>query len=165
MTTFPDGYSLRRARDDDARALQELVARCFLPYPGVVLDARNEETDLLAPGSAFEVMWIVEDGAGGVAACIAARTHREADPAHVELKKLYVDPAHRGRGLARPLVGLVEAYAKERDLARVELWSDTKFATAHAVYERLGYLGSGRTRELGDVSLTAEFHYAKDLGT
>lgn len=159
---LPEGFVLRDVRDADAAGLQELIGLCFLPYPGCVLDVHDEEPGLLRPESSFEAMWVLERGEDGlVAGCIAAATRADAEPPHVELKKLYVHPSCRGLGLARVLVERVHAYACERGHARVELWSDVKFDTAHAVYERLGYARTGATRELGDLSRTSEFHFVR----
>lgn len=159
---LPGGFLLRPVRDADARDLQELHGRCFADYPGCVLDVVGEERALLAPASSFEAMWVLEHE-GRAVACIAAASHPEADPPHAELKKLYVTPSLHGRGLARPLVTTMEAYTRSRGLVRVELWSDTRFTRAHAVYEHLGYRRTGRARELHDLSHTAEFHFARDL--
>lgn len=160
--SLPDGFVLRAATDADARGLQELIGRCFAPYPGCVLDVANEEPGLLAPARAFEALWVLERTEDGLlAGCSGAATHVDAEPAHVELKKLYVDPCCRGRGLARLLVDRVQAYAAARGIERVELWSDSKFTTAHGVYEHLGYRRSGRVRELGDLSRTVEYHFVR----
>jgi len=158
---LPIGYTLRPVRDSDSRDLQELHGRCFAEYPGCVLDTEGEEPALLTPTTSFEVMWVLEHE-GHVVGCIAAKSHPEYDPPHAELKKLYVLPSHQGRGLARVLVETMESYARARGFTRVELWSDTRFTKAHAVYTHLGYAPTGRSRELFDLSHTAEFHFVRE---
>lgn len=83
------------------------------------------------------------------------------DPA--ELKKLYLDARLRGRGLGRELIALVEETARASGAQGIELWSDTRFKAAHAVYERCGYRKTGRTRDLHDLSNSTEFHFEKEL--
>lgn len=83
------------------------------------------------------------------------------DPA--ELKKLYLDTRLRGQGLGRDLIALVEDTARASGATRIDLWSDTRFTTAHAVYERCGYRRTGRTRDLHDLSNTTEFHFEKEI--
>ena len=156
----PAGYVLRPVQDSDSRDLQELHGRCFAEYPGCVLDTEREEPALLTPASSFEVMWVLEH-AGHVVGCIGAKSHPECDPPHAELKKLYVLPSHQGRGLARVLVETMESYARQRGFMRVELWSDTRFTKAHAVYTHFGYTPTGRSRDLHDLSHTAEFHFVR----
>ena len=82
----------------------------------------------------------------------------------IELLKLYVDSTMRGRGLGSRLVGLVEDEAARRNAGFIELWSDTRFDSAHRLYERLGYRRLPETRELHDLSDTVEFHFRKEFG-
>jgi len=149
---------VRPATDDDSAGVIALIARVFAEYPGCVLDVDREEPELRAPASSFDRFWVVEED-GTVVGCIACALHGDV----VELKKLYVDEAARGRGLARQLVDLVEATAHDHGAKLIEFWSDTRFVTAHAVYEHLGYSRTGRTRDLHDLSNTTEYHYTKRL--
>jgi len=135
-----------------------LIARIYREYPGCVLDVEREEPALRAPASSFGRFWVAEEEGEIVGCCGCAFGARAA-----ELKKLYVDARARGRGLARELIGLVEEAARAHGVSRIELWSDTRFTTAHAVYERCGYRHTGRTRDLHDLSHTTEYHYEKDL--
>ena len=149
---------VRPATDGDAAGVITLIAAIFDEYPGCVLDVDAEEPELRAPASRFERFWVAEQD-GAVVGCIALATH----PDHVELKKLYVGRAARGQGLGRRLIDLVEAHARAVASPRIELWSDTRFETAHAVYERLGYVRQPATRDLHDLSNTTEYHYVRDL--
>ncbi|MHC4670063.1 MAG: GNAT family N-acetyltransferase [Planctomycetota bacterium] len=149
---------VRPATDADADGVIDLIARVFAEYPGCVLDVDAEEPELRAPGSRFDRFWVAEER-GAVVGCIACALHDDL----VELKKLYLDRRARGRGLARDLVDLVERTAREHGVSRIELWSDTRFETAHRVYEHLGYTRSGRTRDLHDLSRTTEYHFFKRL--
>jgi len=54
-----------------------------------------------------------------------------------ELRMLWVDAAHRGRGIGRGLVELVEAQARRRGCALLVL--DTFSFQAPGFYDRLGY--------------------------
>lgn len=151
---------VREATDGDSEAVIALIATIFEEYPGCVLDVDREEPELRAPATSFDRFWVLLDDGGRVAGTVAAGARDD----HVELKKLYLARALRGRGYGRELAGLVEDYARDRAVARIELWSDTRFELAHRLYERLGYRATGRTRDLEDLSGTTEFHYVKDLG-
>jgi len=148
---------IREARDTDAEGVIAVIARVYAEYPGCVLDVEREEPALKAPASSFDRFWVVEEG-GRVGGCIGLAL---GDPA--ELKKLYLDAQLRGQGLGRQLIALVEETARAGGAGRIELWSDTRFTTAHAVYERCGYTKTGRTRDLHDLSNTTEYHFEKDL--
>ena len=134
------------------------ITRIFLEYPGCVLDVDKEEPDLRTPASSFDRFWVA-DRDGAVLACIACALKDDV----AELKKLYVDRSVRGEGVARELVALVEQEARGHGAPQIELWSDTRFETAHAVYLHLGYEQTGRTRDLHDLSHTTEFHFAKEI--
>lgn len=155
---------LRRAHDDDAYDLIGLVAACWADYPGCVLDVHGEMAHLLAVATTYEGLggaaWVVEDDAGRLAASVAVEP---AGDEGAELKMLYVAPRARRRGLGATLVGMIEAEVQHQHKSYVHLWSDTRFADAHRLYERLGYARQPETRDLHDLSHTTELHYRKDL--
>jgi len=154
----------RLARDEDAQDLFGLLALCFAEYPGCFIDPHDDLPDLLTPGSAFAArggaFWVVEDGRGRVAACVALDF---PEPRTAELHRLYVRPDARGAGLGAGLVRLVEERARSEGATRVVFWSDTRFERAHRLYERLGYVRLPGTRELGDVSGSVEYRFEKSL--
>jgi len=86
-----------------------------------------------------------------------------AQPDGAELKHLYVAKSARRMGLGTNFVAIVEAQARARGAAFVDLWSDTRFEDAHRLYERLGYVRSAQTRELHDRSSSVEYHFRKRL--
>jgi putative acetyltransferase len=154
---------IRSAHDFDSAGLIALIDTVFGEYPDCILDVDADMPELRNPSTSAHTAngrwWVAElDGAivGSVAVSPA--------PAHaVELKRLYVAAAARRRGLGQHLVRLVESEASHRNARRVFLWTDTRFADAHRLYERLGYARSPGTRPLHDVSNSIEYHYAKEL--
>lgn len=153
---------IRPVADDDSPALIDLIAACWAAYPGCVLDIDGEEPWLRAPATAYRdwggLMWVATLD-GTVRACVGLKPHGE----DAELKSLYVAAQARRRGLGERLTRLVEDTARQRGHRRIELWSDTRFADAHRLYERLGYRRLPETRDLHDRSNTTEYHYAKRL--
>jgi putative acetyltransferase len=161
---LPPPYRLRPVEDADSAAILAILERVFSEYPNCFLEL-SEVPELIAPATSFAEMggafWVAEDDAG-VAGFIAL-TPDDEEPGTVELKKLYTDRRARGVGLGGALVRVVEEEASRRGAARIHLWSDTRFETAHGVYEHLGYARLAETRELHDVSDTVEYHYEKRL--
>lgn len=165
------GHTIRAVRDGDSAALIDLVGTCWSEYPGCVLDVDGEEPWLRRPASAYRAwgggFWVV-DGSG------AGALHGSAGfkplpgtplpgPAWCELKGVYVARAARRAGLGSALVRHAEDQAGAHGMAGVQAWSDSRFTQAHAMYLRLGYRRTGRSRELGDLSNTTEWEFAKAL--
>jgi GNAT superfamily N-acetyltransferase len=68
---------------------------------------------------------------------------------------VYVDPAWRGRGVARDLSAEVVGWARERGVAEVHLHVADWNAAAQRTYEALGFEASGATTTLShDPSIT-----------
>ncbi len=149
--------SIRPATDADSAGVIAVISRAYAEYPGCILDVDGEEPTLKTPASSYDRFWVVEEG-GHVGGCVGLAL---GDPA--ELKKLYLDARLRGFGLGRKLIALVEEAARATGAQRIELWSDTRFKTAHAVYERCGYRKTGSTRDLHDLSNSTEFRFEKGL--
>lgn len=153
----------RVVTDEDSAALLALIGGCFAEYPGCVLDLPGIDAWMLAPASAYSgtggQLWVVELD-GHVVACIG---YQPAGPGRIELKSLYVGAAARRSGLGAHLVGVVEAAGRVTAATVVQLWSDSRFADAHRLYERLGYRRGTQTRRLGDPSDTTEFFFDRPL--
>ena len=172
---FEAHLRLRPARNEDAQDLFGLITLCFAEYPGCFMDPHDDMPDLLHPGHWQQrqgkggrllggEFLVVEDARGRVCACIALDfpdLAQDGSPIG-EIHRLYVRPDCRGRGLAKRLTVHVEALARSGGARRMVLWSDTRFTKAHALYEGLGY-HRGKTRPLGDISNSIEFHFEKAL--
>lgn len=158
MAAFP----IRPVRDDDSARILAILAECYAEYPGCLLDL-SEVPELLRPATSFAEVdgsfWVAEDD--GLVVGFVALVPGHDDATLGELKKLYTARRARGRGLGRTLIELVLREAKRRGLSRVHLWSDTRFETAHRVYERCGFVRLAGTRDLGDVSASHEWHYER----
>ncbi|SDH11565.1 GNAT family N-acetyltransferase [Nonomuraea jiangxiensis] len=57
----------------------------------------------------------------------------------IEIKRMFVVPSHRGRGVARDLLAAAERAARELGAARVILHTGDRQPEAVRVYEREGY--------------------------
>jgi GNAT superfamily N-acetyltransferase len=73
-----------------------------------------------------------------VAGCIALRPLASI-PHAAEIKRMYVQPARRGLGLASRLLDAVHAYAKSFGYQSLYLDSKDDLPVAHAFYKRHGY--------------------------
>ena len=105
----------RRALVDEHHKLREYPAEHFSPPEGGLL--------LLL--------------AGGVA--VAGGAFQRYDEETAELKRIWTDRKHRGRGLARRVVAELEAEAAARGYARIYLTTGTNQPEARRLYLATGY--------------------------
>jgi putative acetyltransferase len=162
------GLVLRFARDDDAPAIIALISAVWSEYPGKTLVAAADMPELLQPASAYARaggrFWVVEathPRQSEIIGTVAAAP--SAEPAVVELQKLYVAREVRRNGLGSFLCHLVEREARERGAHAIELWSDVKLLDAHQRYERLGYRRGETLKSYDDTSGTVRYYYRKTL--
>lgn len=156
-----ESIQFRPAVDADSEGIIALIAACYAEYPPNVLDVDAEEPELRAPASRFEAFWVLEDAEQRIVGCIALATLIPGQ--RIELKKCYVSNDLRGGGWGRRLIEQVEDWARERAIPEVELWTDNRFTLAHKVYAKIGYVQTGETRDLNDLSQTTEFQFLKTL--
>src|SRR5262249_38764378 len=71
--------------------------------------------------------------------CGAVRCLNEAE-ATAELKRMYVDPQVRGRGIGRALLEALECEARALGATKVVLETGTRLSPAIKMYEGMGYV-------------------------
>jgi RimJ/RimL family protein N-acetyltransferase len=67
-----------------------------------------------------------------------------------------VDRAHRGRGVGRALMAAAIAWARDAQLARIELRVMTRHTAAIALYEAMGFVHEGTVR--GGIRIAGQLH-------
>jgi GNAT superfamily N-acetyltransferase len=157
-------YRIREARDSDAEGLIALICGCWSEYPGCVLDVDGECPELRQIATYFGRMggqfWVAEQEGRivGSAGCLPT-----GNTLIWQLRRLYVAPSVRRKGLGTALTRLAEGHAKDRGARYAEFWSDTRFTDAHRLYEQLGYERASGTRLLPDISRSYEYYFRKAL--
>lgn len=84
------------------------------------------------------------------AACGGVQFFTENHPPYGELKRMYVRPAFRGRGLAKRLLQHFEEVAATQQIATLRLETGIHQTEAIQLYERSGYQRIGPFGEYGD---------------
>ena len=94
-------------------------------------------------------IWLAWDGAEA-AGCVALHA---LTPEIAEVKRMYVRPASRGRGIARELGERVITEARELGYARLRLGTLTTMLAAQSLYASLGFepIPPYRSAEFGDT--------------
>ena len=125
----------------DAESIERVVSALPAPY--------------LAPGGGLWVAWDGEDALG----CVALNA---LEPATAELKRMYVRPEARGRGVARRLSEHAIAVATARGYARLRLGTLPSMLAAQQLYESLGFvrIAPYRVEEFGET-----WFYERELAT
>jgi N-acetylglutamate synthase-like GNAT family acetyltransferase len=158
--------TIRPATRDDAPLLLRLIQQSFQTvYDRLGLTPQNFKYH----ASGFGPEWVLEqmdagnrffvlEDAGAACGCVALRP---ADAAAVELRRLAVLPAHRGKGCGRTLVAHVLAEARRMGARRVTLGMWAADVTLRQWYERLGFVVT-ETLDHPDLPVPVT-HMAMDL--
>ena len=137
------GVTIRPAKPADGAEIRQLAHQVltehgFTPDPGG-MDADIEAVvpSYVKTGGAFDVM---VDSGGALLGTVGIMPHPDGV---CELRKMYLLPSHRGRGLGRRL--LVHALGRARELGfrRMELQTDAVFDRAIALYRHFGFEPAG----------------------
>ena len=129
--------------DEVAALVSELEATLAAQYP-------PEQRHGLALGAIFRpgVHFFVARRGGEAVGCAGVALFSDL----AEVKRMYVRPAARGRGVAEALLGRLEAVAREAGLARLCLETGDRQAAAMRFYVRAGF---SRCAAFGDYATMA----------
>ena len=118
---------------DAARLIAALNAELTMtfPEPGATHFSLSD-AQVAGGDGAFVVAWL-DDVAVGCGAV------RRLDEATAEIKRMYVDPSVRGRGIGRTLVEALEREARLVGVTRIVLETGTRLSRAIKLYETMGY--------------------------
>ena len=64
---------------------------------------------------------------------------KKYDASSVEIKRMYVDPSIRGKGIATKVLNELERWAKEQGFTQTVLETGVKLDDANALYRKQGY--------------------------
>jgi putative acetyltransferase len=150
-------HRVERATARDVSEVIALIGRVFVEYR-LVLDQQHEVPELLAfdlhyaaPRGAF---FVIRDN-GAVVGSVGVE---RMAPGSAELRRLYLEPTLRGRGLGRALVAAVLDWCRDAGIPHLYLWSDTRFDRSHLLYERMGFTRTG-LRHVADVNQSREYRF------
>lgn len=134
-------------------AMEAEIEATYADDDGSIHSVAADPDAMSPPGGAFLVAYDGERpvGCGGL---------KRLDQRSCEIKRMYVLPELRGRGLAGRLLTALEARARELGYSRARLDTGTRQAASKHLYERSGYAAipdyNGNTQ--------ASFWFEKELG-
>jgi GNAT superfamily N-acetyltransferase len=115
---------------DGFRALVSETLREFGFEPDPTLDA-----DLDDPTAAYTALWVAVDGD----AVVGSVALRDLGDGAVELKRMYLRPDQRGRGLGKQLLALALDWARANGMRSVRLDTSERMVVAQRLYEATGF--------------------------
>lgn len=128
--------SLEPAAQPDVIALIEALDAYQIPlYPA----ESHHGIDMAALSQPHVLFAVARDGEGRAVACGAI----VVGPDYGEVKRMYTLPSHRGQGIARALLALLESEARARGVRQFTLETGYLQHDAIGLYERLGYRRCG----------------------
>jgi putative acetyltransferase len=148
---------LDRLRPEDVPGLVRLVRQVqdeFGIVPDSLLDA-----DLENPLFSYEAVWVARRD-GEVVGSVGLR--RDSQDAYY-LKRMYLLPELRGRGLGRALLAAALDHARASGARRVDLDTSPSMPDAQRLYERAGFRRTGTRTESGDRDTRCEILYTYAL--
>jgi GNAT superfamily N-acetyltransferase len=134
-----EDYQIRRAEPADHAGVMRELAEYFR-FLGEEVDAAGLDHDVADWQAEYDgaagVMLIVVDPAGEVVGTAAVR---RLAPEVTELKRMWLRPDHRGRGLAARLMDRVLDEARALGGRVLRLDSEARLAAAVRLYRRYGF--------------------------
>src|SRR5919197_4358120 len=143
-----------------APAVLDVIGAVFREY-AMPFDPSGFDADLtdvrryyLERGGRF---WVLVDDGRVVGTVAVVPNGRVA----CEIKRLYLLPEYRGRGLGRALMEQTLDWARASGYQHIVAWSDARLRTAHGVYERMGFTRFGE-RTVEDADRSREYGFRKE---
>ena len=118
----------------DLAAVRELIVE-YASSLGIDLSFQHLEEELATLDSFYTVMLVAREPEG-IAGCVALR---HLDDAICEMKRLYIRPQFRGRGIGRALVQAIIDAARARGYTRMRLDTLPSMQDAMRMYESFGF--------------------------
>lgn len=140
-TTESVSIGVRDAAAGDAEALANLCTQ--LGYPSTAAEMPSRLTRLKADGGGRALVATRGAEVVGLATVHLRHALNHAAPL-AQLSLLVVDERTRSQGVGRSLVAAVEAWAREQGCHRIIVTTALHRSNAHAFYERVGYVHTGR---------------------
>jgi ribosomal protein S18 acetylase RimI-like enzyme len=154
MSGPAEHVEIRPYEPADRAGFAQLVATVLTEY-GFSVDPILE-ADLEHPEISYQGLWVAVDDhrlVGSVAI-------RLLDDGQAELKRMYLQPGHRGRGLGRTLLNQAIQWARNRGCHAIVLDTSTAMTAAQGLYESAGFSRTGTRTEAGANGSRCEVLYS-----
>lgn len=145
MATNPEvpGYELRLATNADAPSVRAIVFATLREF-GLCPDPAATDSDLDDIESSYlkNSGWFVVLCESATGRVVGTAGLKPRDSGVVELRKMYLDPSARGKGLGRVLLDAAVRRAEQGGFERIVLETANALKAAVRLYERNGFVPS-----------------------
>lgn len=148
-----NSFVIRVLDEDDASAYKALRLRALKETPQAFISTFEVETKKPLSGFVYELSYAQQSPIWGyygifidqklVGFCQISKVYAVKKTHIANLYNLYVDPHHRGQGLAKKLVTKVLEKAKSQNIERVFINYLSKNKSARGFYDHLGFKQCG----------------------
>ena len=134
---------LRQARPEDVAAIERVALAAYSPYVPRMGGQRPRPLDAdYAAAVADDEAWVADEDGEVVGYLVVV-----AEPDALLLDNVAVLPTHHGRGVGRALLELAEERALAGGRTRIRLFTHVTMVENQRLYERIGYVETGRETE------------------
>jgi putative acetyltransferase len=154
MSGPAERVDIRSYEPADQAGFAQLVATVLTEY-GFSVDPILE-ADLEHPETSYQSVWVAIDN-DRLVGSVAIRFLDDVRTA--ELKRMYLQPEYRGRGLGRTLLNHAIRWAKDRGCQAIVLDTSTTMTAAQGLYESAGFSRTGTRTEAGAHDSRCEVLY------
>jgi GNAT superfamily N-acetyltransferase len=155
VSTPHDSVEIRALPYDhpDVQLLVEGLQQLYVELYGGRDESPIDRSEFVLPRGTFAVAYDTA-GEAPTPVPVAMGAWRLLPDGRAELKRMFVRPDQRGRGLSRLVLGWLEQSAREAGVADMVIETNTVHAEAIRLYESVGY-----------APIPAYGHYADEPGT
>jgi GNAT superfamily N-acetyltransferase len=132
---FYGPLAIHRVRSEEAGAAWKIIEEYYQAARVLARDSRTDFERLYFTAGAG--VWLATAAGDGVG-CIALRP-LSLTPKAAEVKRLYVQPQHRVRGIAKALYAGLESYARDFGYGSLYLDTTDEMTEAQRFYAALGF--------------------------
>jgi ribosomal protein S18 acetylase RimI-like enzyme len=138
------GFTIRPGDAADATEARRIVDAAYTRYIERIGKRPAPMLDDLAARIRRDELWVLEQGHAihGIIVLLA-------EPDHLLLDNVAVDPTSHGKGVGGALIRFAEAEARRRGYDEIRLYTNAKMHENLAMYPRLGYEETGRAEQAG----------------
>ena len=141
-----------------------LLAKCYAAFePPEVVELTTLDNDLLNIDSVYKepsTFRLLVDANNKLIGTVAVKLRENGD---AEMKRVFLDPEYRGKGLGKKLSQWTFEYAIEKGAKIMHIWSGIFCHEAHALYKHLGAEDMNEKRSIGGLNNIEEFYFTKEL--